>query len=108
MKIDPEHPVRSFTSTSESCGPAEHLWGVGIVGKSVDVLGADEITVASEEQVAKEIQAEVGAETQRELSTPCMPPAKEAELHRALGHMQFRPWCNECVEGRARTRAHSR
>ena len=55
---------------------------------------------------AEELHAEEEIQPQQVLSTPSMPNAEEVELHRTLGHIQYRAWCDECVEGRGRELGH--
>ena len=55
---------------------------------------------------AEELHAEEEIQPQQVLSTPSMRRAEEVELHRTLGHIQYRAWCDECVEGRGRELGH--
>ena len=36
---------------------------------------------------------------QRAVRTPSMPTAAEMEQHRSDGHLPYRDWCPDCVEG---------
>ena len=69
-----------------------------------ELLERDDQEVPEEEQLHAE---EEDLQPQKVLSTPCMPSAEEVELHRTLGHIQYRPWCDECVEGRGREMGHA-
>ena len=103
-------------------GPAESRKGDGkggieVLGTEDDKGGADGGKVeidekpdveASEEPVIEEFHAEDEVEPLRALPTPCTPSAEEVALHRALGHVQFRPWCDYSVEGRGRELGHYR
>ena len=42
----------------------------------------------------------VGADA-RALPDPGEPPPSQVEDHRACGHVPYRSWCDECVQGRA-------
>ena len=57
-------------------------------------------------EVVDELEAEEEVEPQETLSTPSMPSHDEVELHRALGHINFRAWCDQCVEGRGKEMGH--
>ena len=57
-----------------------------------------------EEQLLAE---EEEVQPQTVLSTLCMPSAEGVELHRILGHAQYRAWCDECVEGRGQETGHA-
>ena len=58
---------------------------------------------ASEEQEAKDDSLEdddhEGADA-RILPDPGEPTPSQVEDHRASGHIPYRAWCRECVEGR--------
>ena len=61
-----------------------------------ELLERDDQELPEEEQLHAE---EEDLQPQKVLSTLCMPSAEEVELHRTLGHIQYRPWCDECVGG---------
>ena len=46
------------------------------------------------------------AQAQRVVKTPDMPTAAEMAEHRANGHMPYRSWCPDCVDGFGREWAH--
>ena len=82
----------------EGVGSAEKTQtqvGIGL-GRVDDSRGEAVIEVAEEE-----VQQSV-----RGLRAPQMPTQAEVEHHRICGHLPYRPWCPECVEGFGREWPH--
>ena len=57
----------------------------------------DAVIEAAEEEVQQRV---------RGLRAPAMPTQAEVEHHRMCGHLPYRPWCPECVEGFGREWPH--
>ena len=57
---------------------------------------------------AVEIHGEEEAQPQRVVKTPYTPTKAEMAEHRANGHIPYRCWCPDCVEGFGREWAHTR
>ena len=53
------------------------------------------------------IQSNGDDRTPKDLNGPVKPSARAVELHEYT-HLPFRPWCNVCVEARAREDGHFR
>ena len=64
--------------------------------------------VNGESENVDEFKAEVGEEAEaiKPLPTPETPTRSEVLSHRVL-HYPYRPWCEDCVEGRGREFGHS-
>ena len=45
-------------------------------------------------------------QTQKSVSTPCMPSKADMAEHRANGHLPYRSWCISCVSGRGVSSLH--
>ena len=54
-----------------------------------------------------EIHGEEEAQPQRLVKTPYTPSKTEMAEHRANGHIPYRCWCPDCVEGFGREWAHT-
>ena len=52
---------------------------------------------------------DVGEEARRPrlIPTPVMPQAWEVEEHNAMGHVQYRSWCQHCVAARGVGQRHT-
>ncbi len=56
-------------------------------------------------------EREIGSEEVRQpqvASQPYLPSKDERDVHDAMGHAQFRSWCEPCVEGQGREDRHFR
>ena len=73
--------------------------------QSLEVLPMGE-HVDEEIVEGEELEAEAEIESLKALPTPSMPNQEVVEEHR-LDHIHYRPWCDECVEGRGKERGHA-
>ena len=62
---------------------------------------------ASDEPVGEPIESrEEEVEPGKSLPTPTMPTQSELDEHRDNGHIPYRQWCSQCVEGFGREKPH--
>ena len=82
------------------------------VGQDVDARVSSGSSSTREQYAASPAQsgeslAEEEAQPQRLVKTPYTPTAAEMAEHRANGHLPYRCWCPDCVEGFGREWAHA-
>ena len=64
-------------------------------------------TGPSAEEATIEAPEEEEVQPQRHLATPPTPTQADMAEHRDNGHVQYRNWCSDCVEGFGREWPHS-
>ena len=108
------HPAISPSKPSNEVLMADVV-GEGSSDAKSDDLFADETGVDVAKGSGSEEQAEGEPDIQdddcegaskRVLPDPGEPTASQMEDHRASGHIPYRSWCRECVEGRATGEQH--
>ena len=83
---------------------------VGAEGNGAEASGSSDARVhhdAFSQSGGVELPAEEEAQPQRLVKTPYTPTKAEMAEHRANGHLPYRCWCPDCVEGFGREWAHT-
>ena len=104
--------------SSASCTPVSPDFVHNVSGDDRQPVGQDVDSGASHgssstrmdhgpSPVEGEPQTEEEAQPQRLVKTPYTPTAAEMAEHRANGHLPYRCWCPDCVEGFGREWAHA-
>ena len=93
-------------ATAEEIGEEEFLFGRSDTEEEATLTHANPYEAAGTTDPMR-IQSTGDEQTPKDLNSPVKPSARAVERHEYT-HLPFRPWCNVCVEARAREDGHFR